>query len=771
MIRKKKTPASVEEAGAKDQSSTCINIKNFVEKSSALFEIEPDFETAQRSLSLIDPTAKKWTFQLFHDREKKPRPGEVMKNPPMIIHDSLEGAWKRLLSYNRRGYGIFVSVNETDFKGRKTENIVRVRAVFQELDAMKMAARNAEHAAFIRDVCALPASLPPSIEIESSPGNRHNWLLCDGLSFEDYAAVQNRLIKDHASDKDAKDLPRVLRVPGFFHCKNEPVMVRLLGGDGRRYSRDEIIAALPPIYVEKRPAPSIKGDMALGPATEALLWSWIAFIPGSEVAARQAWLEHGWMLVRLGDDWFDDKGDDIRLKLWETLSRKADGYEEDTGCAEAWEKVCGEAAAPSGSSRVKTFRTLQLEAERAGWTWENSGIDPGLIDEAKIALKEARGEPERLTAEEMFSAADAQEKTKAQTKRFELIPFDAIKINTAPAYRIKGILPDYGLCVVWGPPKCGKSFLVFDMVMHVALSREYRGRKVRQGSVVYCALEGCAPFKNRIEAFRQAKMQDKACPVVPFHLMASAITLVTDHKALIASINLEDPAPAIVVIDTLNRSLAGSESSDEDMSDYVKAADAIRDAFNCLVIVVHHCGHEGTRPRGHSSLLGALDCSLAIKRDVKGDIVATVELMKDGLEGDDWASRLRIVTVGLDDEGDGVTSCVIDAVEGYLKVARPFTKTVPRSQQLLVSVIEDAIESDGVELKPSADGPPVRAVDDSLVRQRFYARVAEPADTGADLKKVANRRRQAFNRAVEAEIKAKTLMAIERDGGRFLWLP
>ena len=69
-----------------------------------------------------------------------------------------------------------------------------------------------------------------------------------------------------------------------------------------------------------------------------------------------------------------------------------------------------------------------------------------------------------------------------------------------------------------------------------------------------------------------------------------------------ASILAQCPKPAAVAIDTLNRSLAGSESSDEDMAAYIRAADAIRDAFNCAVVIVHHCGHEGTRPRGHLSL-------------------------------------------------------------------------------------------------------------------------------------------------------------------------
>jgi AAA domain len=251
--------------------------------------------------------------------------------------------------------------------------------------------------------------------------------------------------------------------------------------------------------------------------------------------------------------------------------------------------------------------------------------------------KDAKSEPFDPRDYDYFPPGDAWSNghdARAQ-KHFELIAFDRIQIDTAPAYLVKGLIPRVGLCIFWGPPKCGKSFLVFDIMMHVALGWKYRGRKVRQGDVVYCALEGCEGFKNRVEAFRVVRLADCASEV-PFHLMASPMTLVADHVALIAAIRatLGDTKPAAIVIDTLNRSLAGSESDDRDMAAYIKAADAVREAFNCAVVIVHHCGHEGTRPRGHSSLMGALDAQLAVKRDEADNIIATVELMKDGSQGD-----------------------------------------------------------------------------------------------------------------------------------------
>ena len=114
-----------------------------------------------------------------------------------------------------------------------------------------------------------------------------------------------------------------------------------------------------------------------------------------------------------------------------------------------------------------------------------------------------------------------------------------------------------------------------------------------------------------------------------------------------------------MVLDTLNRSLAGSESSDTDMSNYVRAADAIRDAFGCAVLIVHHCGINDSRPRGHTSLTGAADAQIAVRRDINGNIGVTVEFLKDGEAGETIASKLESVEVGTDEDGDTITSCVV----------------------------------------------------------------------------------------------------------------
>ena len=242
------------------------------------------------------------------------------------------------------------------------------------------------------------------------------------------------------------------------------------------------------------------------------------------------------------------------------------------------------------------------------------------------------------------------------------MPFNSISLTTDRRYLVKGIIPYPGLTVIWGPPKSGKSFWTLDLAMHVALGREYRGRRVQQGPVVYCCFEGQSGVSARVEAFRQRFLPEEA-DTVPFYLQPAPMDLIKDHQELIAAIRDLEEAPVAVVLDTLNRSLNGSENSDEDMGNYIKATDAIREAFNCAVLVVHHCGVNDSRPRGHTSLTGAADARLAVTRDAAKNILVDVEFMKDGEGSGTIVSALESLEVGVDEDGEPITSCVVVEAE------------------------------------------------------------------------------------------------------------
>jgi hypothetical protein len=237
-------------------------------------------------------------------------------------------------------------------------------------------------------------------------------------------------------------------------------------------------------------------------------------------------------------------------------------------------------------------------------------------------------------------------------RKSRLIPWDSVTVGEEPEFFIEGILPREGLGVIYGPPKSYKTFLVLDWAAHIARGQPYRGREVQQSAVMYCAFEGQHGFAKRVEAYRRTHLADSG-ESVPIHLQPIRLNFSKEVGDLIATVREAGVEPGLVVLDTLNRSLVGSESKDVDMTAYLAAADELRQAFNCPVLIVHHSGLEGGRPRGHSSLTGAADVQVSTLR--QGEVsTTTVEFMKDGPEGATLYSKLEIVDVG-----HGKTSCVI----------------------------------------------------------------------------------------------------------------
>ena len=117
---------------------------------------------ADRFLKLLDPNAERFTFTLFHDRKC---------GPPITLHDGIRDVWPCITAENSlgRGYGAFVTVNQTDFTGRKAENIIRARALFIDMDNADSVARAQ---AIIQET-----RVEPSMRVMSSAGRMHAYWL------------------------------------------------------------------------------------------------------------------------------------------------------------------------------------------------------------------------------------------------------------------------------------------------------------------------------------------------------------------------------------------------------------------------------------------------------------------------------------------------------------------------------------------------------------------------------------------------------------------
>ena len=116
-----------------------------------------------------------------------------------------------------------MTVNATDGRGRRCANVVCVRAAFADLDGAPLAP-------------VLEGPLVPSFTVESSPGRFHAYWLVSDLPLERFKAVQQAIAASFGGDPAVCDLPRVMRLPGFWHRKSEPFRTRILSqGDPTPY--------------------------------------------------------------------------------------------------------------------------------------------------------------------------------------------------------------------------------------------------------------------------------------------------------------------------------------------------------------------------------------------------------------------------------------------------------------------------------------------------------------------------------------------------------
>jgi hypothetical protein len=189
--------------------------------------------------------------------------------------------------------------------------------------------------------------------------------------------------------------------------------------------------------------------------------------------------------------------------------------------------------------------------------------------------------------------------------------------------------------------------------------------------------------------------------------MPGQVDLIADEKALVKEFRyqLDATVPAVVVLDTLNRSLSGSESNDKDMTLYVKAAEAVRKAFGCLCVIVHHCGYDDTHARGHTSLPAAVDAELSVMRDEGSPIVlVTVKAMRDGPEG--MVVRSRALPVPLDPDQNGKPRASIVIVPDDDSTVVVPTKQGGRrdtATPLLVEILRAALDAKGEYFTPTED--------------------------------------------------------------------
>lgn len=168
--------------------------------------------------------------------------------------------------------------------------------------------------------------------------------------------------------------------------------------------------------------------------------------------------------------------------------------------------------------------------------------------------------------------------------------------------------------------------------------------------------------------------------------------------------------------------------------------------------------------------MGALDVQIAVRRDATDNIVAEIELSKDGETGLQFVSRLKVVEIGSDQDGDPITSCVIEALDAPAAAPRVPAKGRISDIEMIKRAIVDAYGrlADGVDASPGLDGALVRKVPVDKLRDEIKSRGFLEMD---DDDKLTSTARSNFRRAKTELIAAKRFIEADKQFWRLFESP
>lgn len=267
--------------------------------------------------------------------------------------------------------------------------------------------------------------------------------------------------------------------------------------------------------------------------------------------------------------------------------------------------------------------------------------------------------------------------------RFAPIPAGQMLAWPNPGWLVKHVIPRAGLVVVYGASGSGKTFAVLDLAMAIATGSDWREHRTTKGRVVYVVAEGQGGFKHRIDALQRQGVPIDALEVVT---VVPNLLQAQDVRELIADIG---PA-AMIVLDTFAQVTPGAnENASEDMGRALGHCRILHRETGATIVLVHHAGKDETKgARGWSGLKAAADAELEVSRFEETRLLRVTK-MKDGTDGAVYPFRLTEVPLGEDDDGDPITSAIVEHTTGTGFAPARKRRTPGQLGQLVLDVITD----------------------------------------------------------------------------------
>jgi hypothetical protein len=343
------------------------------------------------------------------------------------------------------------------------------------------------------------------------------------------------------------------------------------------------------------------------------------------------------------------------------------------------------------------------------------------------------------------------------------------------AWAIKNLMPVEGKGLLSGQWGAAKTFIGFELAMSLCTGQPFTGYTVkRQSGVLWIAAESAYDIRPRLQAIVREKcggadrLPFKWYETSPKLLEKGGLkTLVAMAKQAETSLEEEFGLPlGLIVIDTITAA-AGYQHRGDDNDAAVGQAlldtmGALADALKCFVLGVAHFGKDAaTGTKGSGTKEDNADVVLVClgDRELSGkmnNLRLAVRKTKIAQLGQVYPFDLRVVDLGQDEDGDAITTAVINWLPAGAAdaasspgVADPWAKPKRQDQRTaalrLKRVLMTILAEQGVDLSIEPDGPVVRMVDQKLVRKAYYA--CTPTDEGPPERKRKARHMQ-FVRAV-----------------------
>ena len=192
---------------------------------------------------------------------------------------------------------------------------------------------------------------------------------------------------------------------------------------------------------------------------------------------------------------------------------------------------------------------------------------------------------------------------------------------------IEGVLYP-GTYLLAGAPKIGKSFLVAQLAYHVSTGKELWGYQVRQGTVLYLALED---DHRRLQERMYRMFGMDSSEKLFFATCAKQIGNGLEDQ--LKKFMKEHPDTKLVILDTLQKIREVGNEKNSYAKDYeiIGKLKQITDESGCCFLLVHHTRKQQADDKfdmisGTNGLLGSADGAFMLVKEKRTDQTATLDV-------------------------------------------------------------------------------------------------------------------------------------------------